>query len=322
MTTITPNEAAAQAAAQSVARRVPWLDISTITNDHKDTTSLPLLQAGGLDWTVTVRSLYRHMNDGSDVKSLDFEVVRDDTEAQIGSVRKRYTPCFNRSGFAFGDEIVKSGDGMWIAAGEQYGGSRVFMVMQLADEFNILGDPHRMYVFFRLSHDGSTAIRADCVPFRLKSFGQNHLVLGNARSSWKVLHVSTLEARLAEAQKTLSMAVAYRDAYVEFATKLADVKLPFAKGAAIVQKMIKQGRSRRDDVISDLMWNWQNSQTIPDEWRETGLGLLNATTEYFGHIARRQGDGNSLYESVMTGEAAKAREILARELKVSISSAE
>lgn len=320
MTTITPSDTAAQAATNSVVRRIPWHGISTITNVIPGTLSQPLLEAGGLDWGVKIRPLFRTMNDGTVVQSdRDFEVYKDDDEQyQLGTVRTRYNPAANREIFAFGDHLVQAGHGIWIAAGQQYGGSRVLMVMQLGDEFNIIGDPHRMFIVFRGSHDGSTAIRADAVPFRLNCFNQNHLVTANARSSWKVLHVSTKEARLKEAQDSLEMAVKYRDKYILTAEALAKIDLTLEQGLVLIEKMVKKGRTRRDDVIADLQHNWQASPTIPDDWRMTGLGLLNATTEYFGHIARRQGDGNSLYESVMHGEGAKAREVLARSLKVSV----
>jgi len=318
MTTITPATATVtNAAVATVTRRIPWAGIATVTNEIPGTYSLPILQNGGLDWDVAIRPLYRTMKDGTVVQSdRDWEVYRDDTEYQVGTVRTKYQPHQNRDSFAFGDVLVADGNGMWVAAGQQYGGSRVLMVMQLSDEFDIIGDPHRMFLIFRTSHDGSTAIRADAVPFRLKSFTNNHLVITGVPSTWKVRHVSTLEARMEEAALSLSMAAEYRDAYIEQATKLASVPVQLEAGKKIINAMIKKDRTRRDEVIEDLVFNWVNTSTVPDEWRWTGLGLLNATTEYFGHIARRQGDGNSLYESVMTGEAADARKILARMLKI------
>jgi phage/plasmid-like protein (TIGR03299 family) len=315
MTTITETPVATQAAAKALVRRIPWHGIATIQNDQAGVLSKPLLEQGGLDWDVAVRPLYRTMTDGTVVQSdRDYEVYRVQDEYQLGTVRTRYTPGQNREIFAFGDILVDKGLGKWVAAGQQYGGSRVLMVMQVADEFNILGDPHRMFIIFRGSHDGSLAIRADAVPFRMNCFNQNHLVTAKARSSWKVLHVGTLEAKLAQAQDSLEMAVAYRDEYIQVAESLAKVDLPQAAGYKLIDKMVKKDRTRRDEVIADLQWNWHNSQTIPEDWRWTGLGLLNATTEYFGHIARRQGDGNSLYESVMNGEAKQARDILTRAL--------
>ena len=98
MTTITPSDTAAQAATNSVVRRIPWHGISTITNVIPGTLSQPLLEAGGLDWGVKIRPLFRTMNDGTVVQSdRDFEVYKDDDEQyQLGTVRTRYNPAANR----------------------------------------------------------------------------------------------------------------------------------------------------------------------------------------------------------------------------------
>lgn len=322
-------------------RRIPWDGIVTITNEHPGTLSQALLEAGGLDWEVGVRPFWRTIpvpditsnpqiysdgNDGIPPGKYDFqmskrarEVFRIDPgsefdQRELGIVRTRYTPLPNREIFAFGDMLVKDGHGMWHAAGQQNGGERVLMIMKLQDEFDVLGDAHQMFMLFRSAHDGSGAIRADAIPFRLKCFNQNQVgnISGAAKASWRVLHTTNLKNRLAEAEVSLTMAIKYRDEYMALCEKLSGLPVMPEQGAQLIQKMVKKGRTRREEVIADIEHNWLTSVTIPDTARFTGWGLLNAVTEYFGHICDRRGGGNSLYESIMNGEAKKAREILVR----------
>lgn len=303
-----------------LVRRIPWAGLVTITNDHQSTLSQPLLAAGGLDWDVAIRPLYRTLSNGDVVKCLrDREVYRVEPgnaldEYQLGSVKTRYNPLPNREIFAFGDLLVQNGHGLWHAAGQQNGGSRVLMIMKIGDEFDVMGDPHQMYIVFRSAHDGSGAIRADLVPFRLTCFNANQVsqIGGTAKATWRVIHTTNMKTRLAEAEVSLQKSIEYRDAYMGLCAKLAGIQVLPEQGHKLLEKAIKKNRTRRDDVIGDIEHNWLTSSTIPDAARLTGWGFLNGVTEYFGHICDRRGSGNSLYESIMTGEGAKAREIIVK----------
>lgn len=307
---------------KKLATKVPWAGVATATTTKEGLKSQEILAEGGLDFNVGIRPLYRTMRDGTVIQcDRDREVFVDDEQMaaldqlQLGTVRTRYTPLPNREIFAFGDYLIESGDGMWHAVGQQNNYSRTFMIMRLAEEFQVAGDAHQIYMHFRTAHDGSGAIRADALPFRLACFNQNQISgVAGLSASWRVIHTTNVQDRLAEAEASLKMAAEYGKLYKELAEKLVTVEVTPERGVKLIHKIIKKNRTRRDEVIADIEMNWLSSETIPNEVRFTGWGLLNAVTEYFGHICDRRGNGNSLYESIMTGEAAKARELLVRQL--------
>jgi phage/plasmid-like protein (TIGR03299 family) len=293
-------------------RRTAWQGVSTaVAGEGETLTSHELLVRGGLDWDVEVQPTWRTRKDGTTIQADGFATVRLDEDMQVGTVRSRYEPFQNREVFAFGDKIT---EGRWVSTGQQKNGAKVFMVMQLNEDFKVLGeDGHTMFLVFRTSHDGSTALRADVVPIRMGCWNQNQIINREAQATWKVRHVKSLEDQEVEARKALTVASAYQERYQEIAEQLAATEITI-KSAQTLIKSVMDNRAKRDDIAAEIEANWRTSGTIPDSQRMTGWGLLNGVTEYFDHMIRRQGNGNSLFDSVMEGEGARTRNRLAAKL--------
>jgi phage/plasmid-like protein (TIGR03299 family) len=291
----------------AASRLMPWADLVTGSADPGETlTSAELLAKAGLDWGVGIRPLFRRMNDGTYRQHPRArETYKLTDESPLGEVKSHYEPFSNPEVFAFGDHISQSGQGRWVDAGQQGNGYRVFMTMLLR-EFAILdGDMYRLYAFFRASHDGSTGLNAWIVPFRVECTNQQQLVDAHHQGHVKIQHTSNISGRVAEAKASLAEAADYSVAFTQMAEKLARTTVSDQKVRAVLQKIIKEGRARRDEMIADIRHVYNTSPTV-DPYKGTAYGLLNAITEYFDHV-KPQKSGNARFESIMLGEGAKAR---------------
>lgn len=293
-------------------RRLPWEGIAAgRAGGDELLTSQEMLQRAGLDWDVDIRPLWRKMSDGTFLQHPRAkEVYRTDNEDTLGTVRGHYHPFPNREAFAFGDALVESGDGHWAEAGMQLEGARVFMTMKIGGGFQVLGeDAYDMYVFIRTGHDGYVSISASVVPFRVDCLNQNQLVLSRRRTSWTIQHTSSVKARVAEARRSLAITREYQDEFTRVAEQLVMIRLSQRKAEELISNVIPEKRSRRTQMIAEIMQQYRTSPTV-EPYRDTAYGLLNGLTEYMDHF-RRQRSPNARFESTMWGEAARARNALA-----------
>ena len=149
--------------------------------------------------------------------------VRSDTRAVLGVVGEGYEPLQNAAAFAFCDAITDSGEAHWLGAAETRGGARVHALMQLDREIRI-GDAEGEDVLpllsFRNGHDGGLAVTISVAPFRLACLNGMMLPLDGAERTWKARHTANLDARLADARRTLGIAWRYYDELEEIGGRL------------------------------------------------------------------------------------------------------
>lgn len=293
-------------------RSLPWAGITAGTSTQKDMlTAQQMLQKAGMDWEVEARPLWRHMSDGSFVQHPKArEVYRTDTEETLGIVRGHYHLFNNRDAFAFGDSLVESGDAHWAEAGMQLGGARVFMTMKIGEGFKVLDeDAYDLYLFIRTGHDGYVSISASVVPFRVICLNQNQLVLARRKTSWNIQHTSSVQARVEEAKRSLAITEDYRDEFSRVAEKLATTKITDHRAEIIINDVIAEKRSRRDQMVAEIMAQYRMSPTV-SPYRGTAYGLLNGLTEYMDHFKNSRRP-NARFEGIMWGEGARTRNAMA-----------
>lgn len=295
----------------TTGRQLPWSGIASGTaNNDELLTAQEMLQRAGMDWDVELRPLWRKMSDGSFKEHPKArEVYRCDNEETLGVVRGHYQLFSNREAFAFGDALVESGDAHWAEAGMQLGGARVFMTMKIGEGFTVLGeDDYEMYVFIRTGHDGYVSISASVVPFRVTCLNQNQLVIAKRRTSWTIQHTSSANTRIDEARRSLAITLEYQDEFTQVADKLAVTRVTDHKAEMILDTILPEKRSRRDQMLAEIVAHYNMSPTV-EPYRGTAYGLLNALTEYMDHFKRSR-SANARFESIMWGEAARARNTL------------
>jgi phage/plasmid-like protein (TIGR03299 family) len=295
-------------------RQLPWAGLATGTaDDGESLSSQQLLVKAGLDWDTEIRQMTRRLNDGTIVEHpWARETYRSTDEYPLGVVRGHYEPFSNRDAFAFGDSIAENGQGRWIHAGDYDKGVRIFMTMELAD-FTVLGeDPYRMFLFLRTSHDGGTGLNAWIVPFAVRCLNQMQLVNAQHQGSFTIQHTKNMAVRAEEAAETLRQVVEYSAEFKQLAEKLAATTVSDQKVRSVLNRLVPEGRARRDDIIADLKHNYLSSTTV-EPYRGTAYGLLQAVTEYYDHVKRSYSD-NARFRSIMLGEGAKARQMVLRDL--------
>jgi phage/plasmid-like protein (TIGR03299 family) len=128
-------------------------------------TSADAIRLAGLDWDVSKRAMSYRKNDGTyAVARGTFAVVRDDSEAHLGTVGARYQMIQHRDGLEFLDSVIGEFGAKFHTAGSIHGGAEVWMQCELPDHsFEVVrGDEVQAFALFTNPHDGSG--KAWCFP--------------------------------------------------------------------------------------------------------------------------------------------------------------
>ncbi len=206
-----------------------WGDVVHGAGQGEACSAAAMIDAAGLAWTVEQHPLEAVLGDRGGGEPRRVPVprvvanVRSDTGAVLGVVGEGYEPLQNRAAFAFCDAITDSGEAHWLGAGETRGGARVHALMRLDREIRI-GDAEGEDVLpllcFRNGHDGGLAVTIGVAPFRLACLNGMMLPLEGAARTWKARHTVNLDARLADARRTLGIAWRYYDELEEIGGRL------------------------------------------------------------------------------------------------------
>src|SRR5919106_3722889 len=204
-----------------------WGDVVRSVDPEEAHDAASMIAAAGLDWWVEQHRLEAVVE--REYQSLRVPVprhvanVRSDTRTVLGVVGEGYEPLQNRAAFAFCDAITDSGEAHWIGAGSTRGGARVHALMKLDREIRI-GDAEDEEVLpllcFRNGHDGGLSVTVSVVPFRLACLNGMLLPIEGTQRTWKARHTASMEAKLADARRTLGIAWRYYDDLEELGGRL------------------------------------------------------------------------------------------------------
>jgi hypothetical protein len=190
----------------------PWGDVVRGVSPDEAQDAASMIAAARLDWTVEQHPLEAVVE--REYQALRLPVprhvanVRSDTRAVLGVVGDGYEPLQNEAAFAFCDAITDSGQAHWIGAGATRGGARVHALMRLDREIRIGGAERRRAAAALLpqrprrrprGHRLGRAVPAACLNGML-------LPLDGAERTWKARHTANVEAKLADARRTLGIA--------------------------------------------------------------------------------------------------------------------
>lgn len=269
-------------------RSLPWYGISTSIVDGLQTAE-EALEHADLNWDVkVVQGLYRVRLDGKDVtrKSRRRSVVRMDTGDEIGTVGSKYTAFQNRQAFSFLDKLVASDDAKFEAAGTEKNGSRVFIVMKMP-QVDVVGDATSPYVLFRTAHDGSMSVTATTAAVRIQCTNMFRGIMAADAPVFKAQHLETAltDEKLQEAaERSLGIARHNIESFTETAERLAEVPVTDDEEFERLMRIAFPWENKvRDKEVAGVWDLWNTSELVPDDYRRTGWGLLNATTEFMSH---------------------------------------
>lgn len=220
-----------------------------------------------------------------------FFTIRNHDQKVLGIVGRDYKVLDNHEAFAFGDDILDSGDAKWHTAGSLHGGKRVWMLAKLSDQIVPGGEETEaidQYLLISTSHDGSTAITAAVTPVRVVC--QNTLTMaltGNPRA-YRIRHTASMDGRIAEARKTLGLAMNYGQQLKSLAEDMMMERFTSADFMPLMNDLIPvpekegAGRSRALNQRQQLHYVWKASDNL-DNVRHTKWGMLQAVVEYHDH---------------------------------------
>lgn len=198
--------------------------------------SADAMRLSGTGWRVTKRPLSFRKSDGSYIESDEvFAIVRDDTEAQLGTVGSRYVPIQNEASFGLLDHVMEEFGAKYHTAGSIYDGKSVWLQVELPNSsFEVTrGDEVNSFGMFTNPHDGSgkawafpTTVRAVCAnTFRTAS--------EDRKKGLGIRHTGDIKAKVNEVRRVLGIAVKEIDTFKENADVLLRTKvtpLPYFEG--------------------------------------------------------------------------------------------
>ncbi len=267
-----------------------------------------MLDAAGMaNWNITKTQLT--LPNGKPVPGAFANVARPGTDEEriLGVVGNAYQPRQPEQIFAFGDNIVDSGEAKWERAGGFNGGSLIFACMELTHlGISVPGDESDLkpYLFLMDTFDGSyptTGLLAFVRPVCINTF---EMALGtNTAHRFTIRHVGGLEGKLEMARNALGVAFKHTAETAEIVQRLAVTKMVDQQVAEILSsKVWPIADGAADDAVDNHVSTkvfelYQTSETL-DSIRGTAWGALNAVTEYVDHYVKYNGRGISSADDV------------------------
>ncbi len=293
-----------------------WGDVVRAVDPAVTQSAAEMIAAAGLDWRVEQHPLEAVVE--RECQSLRLPVprhvanVRSDTRAVLGVVGEGYEPLQNGAAFAFCDAITDSGQAHWIGAGATRGGSRVHALMRLDREIRIggaEGEDVLPLLCFRNGHDGGLAVTVSVAPFRLACLNGMLLPLADAQRTWKARHTANVEAKLADARRTLGIAWAYYDELEALGGRLIRQQLDAGGFERFLARLVPLPEPRPDrtdggravrnvERVREAIRTAYRAAPDLDNVRDTRWGALQAVTAYVDHAQpTRQTAGRSHAEA-------------------------
>jgi phage/plasmid-like protein (TIGR03299 family) len=296
--------------------RSAWIKAGTAV---EATSAREVIQQAGLDWTVQLHEMQASVNTKvNDLESVTnyypienkravLRVNKDNNNNKvIGVVGKNYKPFQNQEVFGSLDTLIDSGEARYTAAGEYDGGAKVWMLMALPREMEIIGDPHAAFLLARTSHDGSGSVMIRPIIERLGCSNQINRVFKakNKAHTYTLRHTSNAQLSISEMQNLLDLTYTSVDEYSNLANHLLQRDADRAKALAffkrvwalpahienspieLLSKGEKNARARAINARHKAMTIFTESET-QENIRNTEFGLWQAVIEYADHHSVR-----------------------------------
>lgn len=295
--------------------RSAWIKAGTAV---EATSAREVIQQAGLDWTVQLHEMQAYVNN----KVNDFESVtdyypienkravlrvnKDNNNQVIGVVGKNYKPFQNEEVFGSLDTLIDSGEARYTAAGEYDNGAKVWMLMALPREMEIVGDPHAAFLLARTSHDGSSSVIIRPIIERLFCSNQINRIFKAKKKdhTYTLRHTSNAQLSISEMRNLLDLTYTSVDEYSNLANTLMQRDADRAQAIAYFKKvwalpahienapieMLSKGeknaRARANKARHTAMNIFTQSET-QENIRNTEFGLWQSVIEYADHHTAR-----------------------------------
>lgn len=285
-------------------------------------------EKAGLAWEPTIRPVY-HRIPKLDADGVGYEyvevpdhrlVVRDDTEAVLGTVSDTFTLVPHSVMGEIVEAIVGAG-AKFETAGSCKGGAQVWALAYLDEPYTLPGDDteHLPFVALLNSHDGTGACKVVNTQVRVVCWNTyNAASMEGERSGRQFVfrHSSKVLDRIDEAKQALAGLRDEHAEWVELATELfgmpADDRalnhfisefIPMPE-ADTISPRVRTNIDRARDTFRHL---YLDSPTVSEAHRGTALGLVHASVEYLDHVRGFRNDDTYLGRTMLRPEPLKAK---------------
>lgn len=305
-------------------RTAPWGtaagDPTTFATRHE------MLEAAGMaNWNVQKHPLVTI--DGIEVPRF-WATVRSDNNQVLGVVGDVWQPVQIEEAFAFGDNIVDSGDANWSRAGMFRSGQVVFGCLEVGHlEIEVPGDDGgslKAYLLILTSFDGSTPTEIVVAYIRPICWNTFQMARGGTHK-FTARHTSSLEGRIVQARESLGVVFRNAELVKDMTARLATTKVVDQQ----VQDIFRRVWPIDEEAASDrrlvtapstqAYLNYLHSDTL-DGIRGTAWGAFNAATEYLDHMVEYRAKTSVAPpdqirgRNLMFGTASRKKDAVLREL--------
>lgn len=297
-------------------RDVPWHGLGTPCPHAMS--SEEALRLAGLNWKVNSQPVFIESLEGMEKIPNTFANVRDIDNKVLGVVTGKYKICQNNEAFDFTDALLGY-DVKYETAGSLNGGKRVWILARMP-EIEIVGDKVEPYLCFTNSHDGKGAITVSAVSIRVVCQNTLNMALKGATRTWTTRHMGDLNAKKAEAIRTLNLATKYNETLKEVAENLAVQKIDMNTFKFFVQTLIPEdenasNRQKRniEYMRDDLTTRFLEAPDL-ENFRFTKWGVLSAVTDFAYH--KPAGRDTNTYEERIFAKAIDGNDLVNRAMEI------
>lgn len=187
----------------------PWHGLGTVLTD-KALTAEQCIREAQLDYEVKLTPAIMRVGSKNVPVPEKFVTYRTDTNTPLGIVGDRYTIVQNHEAFTFFDNLVEKDEAIYETAGALGDGERIFITAKMPDTIRVgKDDLTEVYVALKLSHDGTSGIKAMITPIRIVCQNTLNMALRQAINTVNIRHTRNVHASLQEAHRLLDITHKY-----------------------------------------------------------------------------------------------------------------
>lgn len=288
------------------ANETPWHGLGVQVSDALSPQEM--VQAAGLDWTVSRRSMFTAQQPGpgaveGTLKTDEWGVlVRDSDNRILGPCGKNYLPMQNADVFTFFDRFVKAGQMKMETAGSLDNGRQIWGLASINKGFALPGhDEVNGYLLLNQPHVWGKSLTIMFTPIRVVCNNTLTMALnkGSEIGRFSMPHVREWGTEVIEkAEAALGIATHQLDAFKVTADLLARTSYTEKKVNEFIAKLFSPALVAENDEITrdmftrsaDEVYNCLHTQPGAELSEGSWWTALNAVTYFVDHKAGRNRD--------------------------------
>lgn len=293
---------AAAVETMAYAGETPWHGLGQQVENTL--TSQEMLEAAGLDWSVSKRSLIFNRSDSNlkaGVATGKFALVRDTDNTFLDIVGASYKPTQNADAFRFFKDFVEAGNATMETAGSLHNGKKVWGLAKLGADFKLSsGDQMKSHLLLVNHHLWGFSLIAKIVNTRVVCQNTMAIALAEGGTEYRMSHLNSFDdIRIDMAKEALGLAREQVVGYQRAVEKLAGLKLP---KELQIEHLAKVFQPTLQDFSEDAVASAGRTMKLLyalldsapgadlDTSRDTAWGVVNAATYWQSHLAGRAQD--------------------------------